>query len=172
MTNKIKCINTYTLLDSLCSHKPDNEVEKIEEIISRLEEDEQFKNLFFHFDGDEVYFFQEREQQKIKSYINSKIDLSNIEDGRIFEDYANLLLMYEGGWHIELGEITIDSSDFYTNLRDKFLYNSKYIKKLVSAGDNFFSELTKIKKTCLKGMVRNIVKKIEKDLENYEELNF
>ena len=80
--------------------------------------------------------------------------------------------MYEGGWHIELGEITIDSSDFYTNLRDKFLYNSKYIKKLVSAGENFFSELTKIKKTCLKGMVRNIVKKIEKDLENYEELNF
>jgi len=165
MPNKIKYINTYALLDYLCSYKSNEEIEKIEEIIYNIEQSQEFKNLFFFSENEDIYLYQESDEQKIKDFISSKIDISNINDTNVFDYYGNYLFDYG---HIKLGEITIEEEDLYRTLRDKYLTDDKCIERLINAGENFHSELDKIKRECLECMVELTINKIRVDLEKFK----
>ena len=140
-------------------------IEKIEEIIYNMEQSQEFKNLFFFSENKDIYLYQESDEQKIKDYISSKIDISNINDTNVFDYYGNYLFDYD---YIKLGEITIEEENLYRTLRDKYLTDDKYIEILVNVGENFHNELDKIKRECLEYMVELTINEIKVDLEKYK----
>jgi len=165
MSNKIKYINTYALLDYLCSYKSDKEIEEIEETVYNMEQSQEFKNLFFFSENEDIYLYQEGNEQKIKDFISNKIDISNMNDTNVFDYYGNYLFDYG---YIKLGEITIEEEDLYRTLRDKYLTDDKCIERLVSAGENFHSELDKIKRECLEYMINLVIAEIKVNLEKFK----
>jgi len=165
MSNKIKYINTYALLDYLCSYKSDKEIEEIEETVYNMKQSQEFKNLFFFSENEDIYLYQEGNEQKIKDFISNKIDISNMNDTNVFDYYGNYLFDYG---YIKLGEITIEEEDLYRTLRDKYLTDDKCIERLVSAGENFHSELDKIKRECLEYMINLVIAEIKVNLEKFK----
>ena len=174
MPNKIKYLNTYMLMDYLTSFainsKTDAEIEEIEEIVYNMEQSDEFKSLFFFSENEDIYLYQESDEQKVKDFISSKIDiseiiLSNRIHNNIFDDYGNYLFDYG---FIEFGKITIQEDDLYRILRDKYLADDKYIEILVNAGENFYIELDKIKLESLEYMVEIVVNEIKNDLKTFK----
>jgi len=168
MTNKIKFINVESIFDKLTRNTNQITESKIETIISNMESSQEFKNLFFFSDEDDhMYYYQETDEQKIKEFISQHIDISNLSDSD-FEDYGQSLCDWYSGGFIQIGVLQIEENDLYTMLRDEYLHDSVYVKKLVKSGKSFFVKIDKLKEQCLNNLVDVAISEIKIALKGYK----
>lgn len=146
MSNRIMYISFPTVADNIAEVK--------ESIVVSIEDDESLEGkLFFFVDRKEhEAFFTSDKQEKIAQYISSKLEIDKDEAESFIHDWVD--------WQYEVdkdssddyrtfGKITISEESFYSAFYDEILSQDEYIKKLVNAGKDFYSELNKLRKETI-----------------------
>jgi hypothetical protein len=170
----IKKINTESIFYMLYDAYKNISEDKIESLCISIEEDEIFKKLFFFYDEDtHDYYYDSLKEKNIKNYLIEKLNEYSMNINCInFEDYRKYLLDNCDSYneillHFRLGKIYIKEGALYTSLYDEFLNEDVYINRLMEA-ENFYDELTKIKKECLTYLFETAIMESKWELEKIE----
>jgi len=170
--NTIKVFSTEILCDILCNHTflLNLSEETIFEKCTSMEKQHDFKNMFFFIDESlELYFYQQQNEQEIKNYILKEFNIPELDE-RTFEKYSNYLYNCHGNSPIRIGDITIDSIEFYEELENSFMTGDTIISKLVFAGrkNRFYWEMDNVKKLCLMITLKKKYEEALLEINSYE----
>jgi hypothetical protein len=155
----------------------DNFTDEIEEEIENkctwIEEQEDFKKLFFFIDSDNSeYYYTEDTEQKIIDYLSQYIEVNNLKyPDLIFRDLCQDLLdnreckdfEFETCW----GKFVIDETNFIETLNEEFLGEEKIVDELIKA-TNFIEQFKEVKKDCLNYLVDMSIDEIRSSISSYK----
>lgn len=166
LANRIRFINMESIFDNLCDLGV--EEKQAENICVGLEDNEEFRKLFFFTDREHhEYFYQHSEETQIKEYLGQYMEVNRLPN-YCFRDLGNELLENcDSENDIEIGIVKINEEDFYIVLNEETLEIDEYINQLVTAKD-FYEELKKVKKSNLEYLFSMEVERAREKLKDFE----
>lgn len=171
MYNTIKKINFEVIYERLTDFKKDESEERLSDYCFNIEDSKEFQKLFFFKETDcHNYFYELKDEQKIKDFLKSYFDKEVLTDD-LFKEYGEELRDIYSGDYIEIksyiGKLVILEENFYASLQEEFLRNEEIIKRLVKAED-FYEEMETVKRDCLKYLIEMLQGDIEIEVKKYK----
>jgi hypothetical protein len=172
MSNEIKMINMERIFNNLYRDLSNRESEEyLKKRCIAIEDNKEFKKLFFFYNREShEYYYQSKDEDKVKEFLANNLDKDIIKDDDLFISYGEYLRKYENNedgfeFNTNQGRIIIYEDNFYIALEEEFLNNDEFIQRLIKS-ENFNKEMIKIKKDCLAYLVQLSYDEIKSEIQN------